>query len=240
MRELGGLSEYNYDHNDNDALQRHANRPLLELKQISHVTSFDSASDVFYSCPSSPNLRPVTPPLRSSASLNRQPWHQSWDFHHTTGSPQKTVSFLDLDGTRHRCNSMTPYNGARPRSFSVSSANSTDSSDSFRTAPMYQPTKRHRRHDVDDPLSLAAASLLDFAGHVQGLFRFIADAVLLRARSSLRQEGGLLRAIWKRIGFTIFYYVLLVALMSNTHLLARVTNVWKQLRITALPGQNDL
>lgn len=105
---------------------------------------------------------------------------------------------------------------------------------------MYQPTKRHRRRDVDDPLSLAAASLLNFAGHVQGLFHFIADAVLLRARSSLRQEGGLLRAVWRRIGFSIFYYLLLVALLSNTRVLARITTVWKRLRITSLPGQNDL
>jgi len=105
---------------------------------------------------------------------------------------------------------------------------------------MYQPTKRLRRRDVDDPLSLAAASLLNFAGHVQGLFHFIATAVLQRARSSLRQEGGLLRAIWKRIGFTILYYILLVTLMSNPRLLARVTDVWKRLRITTLPGQNDL
>jgi hypothetical protein len=183
----------------------------------------------------------MTPPLRSSASLNRQPWHQSWDFHHISGPPRKTVSFIDLDGTRHRTDSITPYtSGVRPRTFSISSDDSTDSDDSFRTAPMYQPTKRYRRRDVDDPLSLAAASLLSFAGHVQGLFHFVADTVLLRARSSLRQEGGLLRAIWRKIGFSIFYYLLLVALMSNTRLLARVTTVWKRLRITALPGQNDL
>jgi hypothetical protein len=105
---------------------------------------------------------------------------------------------------------------------------------------MYQPTKRYRRRDVDDPLSLAAISLLNFAGHVQGIFHFIAEAVLQRARSSLRQEGGIVGAVWRKIGFSIFYYLLLVALMSNTRLLARITTVWKRLRITALPGQNDL
>ena len=180
----------------------------------------------------------MTPPIRSSASLNRHPWHQSWDFHLHPNVPRKTVSFLDLDGTRHRCNSITSYTGTRPRSESVSSTDSTASDDSFKTAPMYQPTKRYRRND--DPLSVAAASLLNLAGQVQGIFRFIADAVLFRARSSFRQEESTLKVIWRRVGFSIFYYLLFLALMSNTRLLARVALVWKRLRITSLPGQNEL
>jgi hypothetical protein len=182
----------------------------------------------------------MTPPIRSSASLNRQPWHQSWDFHLTPNVPRKTVSFLDLDGTRHRCNSVTLYNGIRPRSGSVSSTDSTGSDDSFTTAPMYQPTKRHLRRTNDDPLSLAANSLLNFAGHVQGVFRFIADAVLFRAHASFRQEESLLRGIWRRMGFSMLYYLLFLALMSNTRILGRIALIWKRLRITSLPGQNDL
>jgi hypothetical protein len=189
---------------------------------------------VFYSAPSTPNFRPITPPIRSSASLNRHPWHQSWDFHLTPHSPRKTVSFLDLDGTRHRCNSI----GARGRSGSVSSTDSTASDDSFKTAPMYQPTKQN--HWKDDPLSAAAASLLSLAGQIQGLFRFIADAVLSRAYSSFRQEGGVLKAIWRRVGFSLLYYVLFLALMSNPRLFGRIAIVWRRLRITSLPGQNDL
>jgi len=239
--DLGGTSDYVYDYKRNDALQRHANRPQIPVKTISHKNYFDSTSEVFYSAPSTPNLRPITPLIRSSASLNRYPWHQSWEFHLASNVPRKTVSFLDLDGTRHRCNSITPYNGIRPRSNSVSSTDSTASDDSFETAPMYQPTKRHYRNNDTDPLSVAANSLLNFAGHVQGLFRFIADAVLFRAHSSFRQqEESLLRGIWKRIGFSIFYYVLFLALMSNTRILGRIALIWKRLRITSLPGQNEL
>ena len=238
MIDLGGASNYEYDYKTNDALQRHANRPQIPLKSVSRNISFDSTSEVFYSAPSSPNLRPMTPPIRSSVSLSRHPWHQSWDFHLTPSVPRKTVSFLDLDGTRHRCNSITPYTGVRPRSDSVSSSDSTASDDSFKTAPMYQPTKRHRRND--DPLSVAAASLLNFAGHVQGLFRFIADAVLFRAHSSFRQEESTLRGIWRRAGLSIFYYLLFLALMSNGRLLSRIARLWRRLRITSLPGQNEL
>ena len=180
----------------------------------------------------------MTPPIRSSVSLNRHPWHQSWDFHLSPSVPRKTVSFLDLDGTRHRCNSITPYTGVRPRSESVSSTDSSGSDDSFKTAPMYQPTKRHRRND--DSLSIAATSLLNFAGHVEGLFRFIADAVLFRAHSSFRQEESMLRVIWRRAGLSIFYYLLFLALMSNTRLLQRLATLWRRLRITSLPGQNEL
>lgn len=182
----------------------------------------------------------MTPPLRSSASMNRHPWHQSWDFHlPSNGAPRKTVSFLDLDGTRHRSTSITPYLGPRQRSDSVSSDDSINSNDSFKTAPMYQPTtKRHRRSN--DPLSGAAASLLNFAGHIQGIFRFIADAVLFRAHSSFRQEERTLRAIWRRAGYSIFYYILFLALVSNTRLLSRITTLWRRLRITSIPGQNEL
>jgi hypothetical protein len=231
--ELGGSSSYEYDYKANDGLQRHANRPQVPIQRN---ISFESTSEVFYSAPSTPNLRPMTPPIRSSASLNRHPWHMSWDFHLPPTGPRKTVSFLDLDGTRHRSTSLTPYTGGRPRSNSMSSDDSTASDDSFKTAPMYQPTKRHRRRN---DWNGAAASLLNLAGHVQGLFRFIADAVLFRAHSSLRQESTL-RSIWKKAGYSIFYYLLFLALVSNTRLLARVTSVWRRLRVTSLPGQNEL
>ena len=182
----------------------------------------------------------MTPPIRSSASLNRHPWHQSWDFHLNSHVPRKTVSFLDLDGTRHRCNSITLYNGARPRSDSVSSNDSLSSTDSFKTAPMYQPTKRYRRRDPD-PLTGAAASLLNFAGHVQGIFRFIADAVLFRAHSSWRREGeSTLRLIWRRIGYSVFWYVLFLTLVSNTRIVSRLAGIWRRLRIKSAPGQNEL
>jgi hypothetical protein len=236
--DLGGSSDYDYDFKTNDALQRHANRPQVPVKSITRNVSFESTSELFYSAPSSPNLRPMTPPIRSSASLNRQPWHQSWDFHLTPSVPRKTVSFIDLDGTRHRCNSITTYSGTRPRSGSVSSDDSTASDDSFKTAPMYQPTKRHRRHD--DSLGGAAASLLNLAGHVQGIFRFIADAVLFRAHSSFRKEESTLRTIWKRVGYSMLYYVLFLALVSNTRLLSRITTSWRRLKIKSFTGQNDL
>ena len=184
----------------------------------------------------------MTPPIRSSASLNRHPWHQSWDFHlppNSNGLPRKTVSFLDLDGTRHRSTSITPYTGFRQRSYSVSSDDSINSEDSFKTAPMYQPTKPHRRRS-DDPLSSAASSLLNFAGHIQGILRFIADAVLFRAHSSFRQEEGTLRTLWRRAGYSIFYYILFLALVSNTRLLSRITTIWRRLRINSIPGQNEL
>lgn len=238
--DLGGTSDYKYDYKTNDALQLFANRPQIPIKSISRNMSIESASEVFYSAPSSPNLRPITPPLRSSASLNRHPWHQSWDFHLNPMSPRKTVSFLDLDGTRHRCNSITPYTGGRSRSSSISSTDSTASDDSFKTAPMYQPTKRHRRVNPDDPLSVAAASLLSFAGHVKDIFRFIGDAVMYRAHSSLRQEETMLRAVCKRIGLSIFYYLLFLALVSNTRILSRIVTIWRRLRITSLPAQNEL
>jgi len=209
----------------------------MPLKSISRNVSFESTSEVFYSAPSSPNLRPITPPIRSSASLNRYPWHQSWDFHLASTVPRKTVSFLDLDGTRHRCNSITPYTGSRPRSSSVSSTDSTASDDSFKTAPMYQPTKRHRRSE--DSLSGAAASLLNLAGQVQGIFRFIADAVLFRAHSSFRKETSL-RGILKRVGLNVFYYFLFWLLFHNTDIIGRMVKGWKRLRITSLPGQNEL
>lgn len=182
----------------------------------------------------------MTPPLRSSASLNRHPWHQSWDFHLTSQIPKKTVSFLDLDGTRHRCNSIAPYNGIRPRSDSVSSDDSISSTDSFKTAPMYQPTIRYHRRD-SDPLTGAAASLLNFAGHVQDIFRFIADAVLFRAQSSFRREReSTLRHLWRKIGYSVFWYVIFLALVSNTRILSRVGSIWRRLRITSAPGQNEL
>jgi hypothetical protein len=182
----------------------------------------------------------MTPPIRSSASMNRHPWHQSWDFHLpcSNGMTRKTVSFLDLDGTRHRSTSITPYIGPRQRSSSVSSDDSINSDDSFKTAPMYQPTKRHRKSD--DPLSGAAASLLNFAGHIHGIFRFIADAVLFRAHSSFRQEESTLRTIWRRAGYSMLYYILFLALVSNTRLLSRITTLWRRLRITSIPGQNEL
>jgi hypothetical protein len=237
--DLGGSSDYEYDPKTNDALQTHANRPQIPAKAITRNISFESSSDVFYSAPSTPNLGPMTPPIRSSASMNRHPWHQSWEFHlPSNGVPRKTVSFLDLDGTRHRSTSITPYVGSRPRSSSVSSNDSIHSDDSFKTAPMYQPTKRHRRSN--DSLSTAAASLLNFAGHIQGIFRFIADAVLFRAYSSFRQEEGTLRAIWRRAGYSILYYVLFWALVSNTRLLSRIATTWRRLRINSIRGQNEL
>jgi hypothetical protein len=103
---------------------------------------------------------------------------------------------------------------------------------------MYQPTKRHRR--TNDSLSGAAASLLDLAGHVEGIFRFIADAVLFRAHVSFRREESTLRTIWKQIGKSIVYYLLFLVLVSNTRLLSRIATIWRRLRITSLPGQNDL
>lgn len=182
----------------------------------------------------------MTPPIRSSASLNRHPWHQSWDFHLPATVPRKTVSFLDLDGTRHRCNSIAPYNAVRPRSESVSSTDSASSTDSFKTAPMYQPTKRYHRRDQDS-LTGAAASLLNFAGHVQGIFRFIADAVLLRAHASFRREReSTLRFIWRRIGYSVLWYMLFLTLVNNTRILPRIAGIWRRLRIKSAPGQNEL
>jgi len=236
--DLGGSSDYEYDYKTNDGLQRHANQPLLPVKSISRNMSFDSISEVFYSAPSTPNLRPITPPIRSSASLNRYPWHQSWDFHLAPAVPRKSVSFLDLDGTRHRCNSITPYTGSRPRSSSVSSTDSTASDDSFKTAPMYQPTKRHRRNE--DTFTGAAASLLNLAGQVQGIFRFIADAVLFRAHSSFRKEEPSLRGILRRIGLNVFYYLVFWLLFHNANIIGRMVKGWKRLKITSLPGQNEL
>ena len=103
---------------------------------------------------------------------------------------------------------------------------------------MYQPTKQYRRND--DTISVAAATLLNLADQVQGLFRFIADAVLSRAFTSFRQERGILKTIWRRVGFSLLYYILFLALMSNTRLFGRIAIVWRRLRITSLPGQNDL
>ena len=105
---------------------------------------------------------------------------------------------------------------------------------------MYQPTKRYRRRDPD-PLTGAAASLLNFAGHVQGIFRFIADAVLFRAHSSWRREGeSTLRVIWRRIGYSVFWYVLFLTLVSNTRIVSRLAGIWRRLRIKSAPGQNEL
>jgi hypothetical protein len=223
--DLGGTSDYTYDYATNDALQRHANRP--QLTSLRRTLSFESTSSIFYSAPSSPQLVPSH--IRSSLSLIRSPRHQSADFR--VPGPHKVVSFLDLDGTVHRTNSLVGTHHSDDDD--VVSVSSTES---FRTAPMYQATTRHRRRNAP-----AGTSLLRLVGGVNRFVRVMSDAVLFLVQRTVVGPGGWGGTL-RRLGWSVTCYVLFLVLVGNARGFGRVLGRWRRGGVLGrLPlGQNEL